>query len=55
MQITREKLEARRKMLSEQFEKLSADRNATLGALQDCNYWIAQLDAPESQPTEEQK
>ena len=51
MFITKEMLEARRKELIAQFEKLSADRNATLGALQDCEYWLAQYGKPE--PTEE--
>lgn len=55
MQVTKEIIEARRKELIEQLEKLSADRNATLGAIQDCNYWLATIDKPDVvQPTTEQ-
>lgn len=45
MPVTKEAIEARSLQLQRQAEKLQNDLNATLGALQDCNYWMAQLKA----------
>lgn len=43
MPITLEVIEARKMALMAQFQKLSEDRNATVGALQDCEFWIKTL------------
>lgn len=43
--ITKEQIQARAAQLQRQAERLQNDLNATLGALQDCNYWLEQLDA----------
>ena len=47
MEITKGALEQRRQQLMVQFEKLKSDQDAVSGAIQDINYWIAQLDKPE--------
>jgi len=53
MDITREALEARKQdllnggqMIAQRIEQLKADLQATTGAIQDCDYWLEQLDAP---------
>ena len=51
MEITRQAVEDRRKQLVEQFEKLKSDSTAVFGAIQDCNYWLAQLDKAASAPS----
>jgi hypothetical protein len=43
MGITKEQIQIRIRALQQQAEKLQNDLNATLGAIQDCNFWIAQL------------
>ena len=47
MEITKEAIQARKQKLLEQVQQLDANRNATLGALQDCEYWLAQLSTPQ--------
>lgn len=41
--ITREQILKRASELQKQAERLQADLQATLGALQDCGYWLDQL------------
>jgi len=48
MVITAEQIEARKGALLKRMDQLRADTNATVGALQDCEYWLAQLHQPES-------
>lgn len=47
MVITKEQIEARKKALLSSIEKKQADVNAMLGALQDCEYWLTQLNQPD--------
>ena len=47
MQLTKEVLDARRKSLLEQFNKLSLERSAIIGAIQDTEFWIEQLEKPD--------
>lgn len=44
MTITKESILRRAKELQEQADKLRSDLSATLGALQDCGYWLSQLE-----------
>jgi hypothetical protein len=41
--ITREVIMERAQSLQKQAERLRSDLDATLGALQDCGYWLEQL------------
>jgi hypothetical protein len=41
--ITREVIMDRAQSLQKQAERLRSDLDATLGALQDCGYWLEQL------------
>ena len=41
--ITREMIMERAQQLQKQAERLRSDLDATLGALQDCGYWLEQL------------
>jgi hypothetical protein len=41
--ITREVIMDRVQSLQKQAERLRSDLDATLGALQDCGYWLEQL------------
>jgi hypothetical protein len=41
--ITRELVMERVQSLQKQAERLRSDLDATLGALQDCGYWLEQL------------
>ena len=41
--ITREVIMERVQNLQKQAERLRSDLDATLGALQDCGYWLEQL------------
>ena len=41
--ITREMIMERVQSLQKQAERLRSDLDATLGALQDCGYWLEQL------------
>lgn len=43
MMITREMIMERAQHLQKQAERLRSDLDATLGALQDCGYWLEQL------------
>ena len=47
MVVTKEVVQERLEALKKQAEKLQADLNATVGAVQDCNYWLAQLEKPD--------
>lgn len=42
--ITREIVMERVQSLQKQAERLRSDLDATLGALQDCGYWLKQLE-----------
>jgi hypothetical protein len=42
--ITREVVMERVQNLQKQAERLRSDLDATLGALQDCGYWLKQLE-----------
>jgi hypothetical protein len=46
--ITREVIMERVQSLQKQAERLRSDLDATLGALQDCGYWLEQLKQPEN-------
>ena len=43
MQITKEMLEARLTQLRAGLAKAQADVNATSGAIEDCEYWLAEI------------
>jgi type VI protein secretion system component VasF len=42
--ITKEALEARIADLTKQYEQAVANANAIQGAIQDCKYWLGELD-----------
>lgn len=44
--MTKEDITKRRDEYIAQREQLLAQANAVLGAIQDCNYWIEQVDKP---------
>jgi prefoldin subunit 5 len=44
--ITREAIEARLQQLQQEATEIRANLNAYEGAIQDCQYWLAQLDPP---------
>ena len=46
--MNREAIEARRVALEAQRVELIAQVNATMGAIQDCEYWLAQLPPEEA-------
>jgi hypothetical protein len=46
--ITREIIMERVQSLQKQAERLRSDLDATLGALQDCGYWLEQLKQQEA-------
>jgi hypothetical protein len=46
--MTREQIEARLAELRKELEQVYANVNAYLGAIQDCEYWLAQLDEEEN-------
>ena len=46
--ITREVIIDRVQSLQKQAERLRSDLDATLGALQDCGYWLEQLKQQEN-------
>jgi hypothetical protein len=48
--MTRDDVEARRAALEAQRVELIAQVNATMGAIQDCDYWLAQLPPAQAQP-----
>lgn len=48
--ITREAIEARLARLRAEYRQLEANANATMGAIQDCEFWLAEMDKPEPQP-----
>ena len=48
MMITREVIMDRVQSLQKQAERLRSDLDATLGALQDCGYWLEQLKQQET-------
>ena len=43
--MTREQIEARLAQLRKELDQTYANVNAYLGAIQDCEFWLAQLDA----------
>ena len=48
MVITKEMLQARAAELQKEAERLRAELNATIGAVQDCGFWLAQLEKAET-------
>lgn len=44
MEIKREQIEERLKLLEQNREQLQANINATEGAIQDCRYWLEKLE-----------
>lgn len=52
MEITIEQVRQRQEAIEQRKANLLADLNATIGALQDCEYWLGVL---EKQPTEQEK
>jgi prefoldin subunit 5 len=50
--ITREIIMERVQHLQKQAERLRSDLDATLGALQDCGYWLEQLKQLETKNAE---
>ena len=49
MEITSELVKARIAQLEKEAGQLRNNLNACLGALQDCGYWLAQLEKQKSQ------
>ena len=47
--ITREMIEARKKQLERERDELIAKIHAYTGALQDCEYWLEQVDKQQDQ------
>ena len=47
--MTREMLEARIAELRKVLDQIQANGNATIGAISECEYWLAQLDAQEKE------
>jgi len=52
MQVTLEQVQARKGQLIQRKEQLNADLNATIGAIQDCEYWQGVLEKQEDQEKE---
>ena len=48
--IDRPAIEERRAALEVQRAALEGQINAVLGAIQDCDYWLAKLDEPPAEP-----
>lgn len=48
--ITKQHIERRAAELQKRAEKLQSDLNATIGALQDCGYWMEQLKEAPNEP-----
>jgi hypothetical protein len=53
--MNREQIEARKAELLQTQEQLKANLNAVAGALQDCDYWLAQMAAEELKAPEPQE
>ena len=49
--MNKEQLIARINLLSQEAEQLRNNLTATVGAIQDCNYWLAELEKP-AEPVE---
>jgi hypothetical protein len=47
MELKKEVLEQRKAMLTQQFEASKANANALQGAMQDCDFWLNQIDLEE--------
>jgi lipid II:glycine glycyltransferase (peptidoglycan interpeptide bridge formation enzyme) len=45
--MTHEQIEVRLAELNKELQQLTANANAVNGAIQDCEFWLAQLDAEE--------
>lgn len=43
--MTEEQIKQRIEMLKQQLDQLKANSNAILGAIQDCEYWLQQINA----------
>jgi len=51
--MNKEQIEARLAELNKELQQLTANANAVNGAIQDCEYWLAQLDAEETKEIEQ--
>ena len=49
--VTEKAVEERLAALKEQYAKCVNDANAVYGAVQDCEFWLAELRKPEPEPT----
>jgi hypothetical protein len=45
--MTKESIEQRKVELQKQLEQIQATGNAVVGAIQDCDYWLSQLEIKE--------
>jgi len=52
--ITREQVEERLQTLREQLDQLKANANAVIGAVQDCEHWLAVLESESPKPDGEE-
>jgi hypothetical protein len=48
MGITKDAINSRVAELVKKEQELRSELNAVIGAIQDCGYWLAQLDKPDS-------
>ena len=48
--MTKEQVEARKQALVAQKTQLVAQVHAVLGAIEDCDYWLAELAKPQENP-----
>ena len=54
--MDKEKLEARMAELQQSLKQLEANGNAMLGAIEECKYWLAQLEQEEApKPVKQEK
>jgi hypothetical protein len=49
MDITAEQVKARMEQLERERQRLTANLNATIGAIQDCEYWLGVVEAESSE------
>lgn len=50
--MTKEAIKKRLAELQKELEQINANGNAVMGAIQDCQYWLAQLDVEEMKAAE---
>ena len=51
--MDKEKLEARLNELQQALKQIEANGNATLGAIEECKYWLAQIEQEAKQEKDE--